>query len=357
MQQQTESPTERTGPIVNRHDLGVLGLVASAGVFGGCLSILLETATGGEPIVGVGGAGLLGIVAAVFFVFVVSNTERTDRLRLIAVAVAAGLFWNPVIEGAQAWIEQGHDERTPSETEDDAEKIQPLLNEYEDANDEREKEAIANEISATIDRIDRRMTRINSRRTVENLEETIRPRLESLTRSSELPEDVKEKARALDFTATRQDLSAVPRGDSLTLFDPDSLADLDRDIGRLSDQISTLPTLNELEAVRAERDAYHNPLTGDIRGARTSINRFIDAASQNQINEVAFAERAQLFIDALANSQQPELIRFANARAISALGRPIISDSDASLSNPKCLESMMPLLDSTKSITPSRGGG
>ena len=76
-----------------------LGTVLAGGAIGGFASTLLPP-IGDSPIVTAGLAStFLGALAALLFVVVISNTDRSDTVRLLAVSVVAGITWQPTILG------------------------------------------------------------------------------------------------------------------------------------------------------------------------------------------------------------------------------------------------------------------
>lgn len=89
--------------------------VLFAGTLGGALSwafgVYLGLATRVSWFVAIPLSAALGAGAAVVFVFLIANTDRTDRPRLLALALLAGFFWQPVWEGGRAIIERQTDER------------------------------------------------------------------------------------------------------------------------------------------------------------------------------------------------------------------------------------------------------
>ena len=76
-----------------------LGTVLVGGAIGGFASTLLPP-IGDSPIVtGPLASTFLGALAALLFVVVVSNTDRSDTVRLLAISVVAGITWQPTILG------------------------------------------------------------------------------------------------------------------------------------------------------------------------------------------------------------------------------------------------------------------
>lgn len=75
-----------------------LGIILVGGGFGGFTSTFLPPI--GDPIVTDWiAATFLGAVAALLFVVVISNTDRSDAVRLLAISVIAGITWQPTILG------------------------------------------------------------------------------------------------------------------------------------------------------------------------------------------------------------------------------------------------------------------
>ncbi len=87
-----------------------LGKVAALGSFGGLLVWLSGMWIGrsvhlnvwADPIVSI----VLGGGASVVFVFLIANTDRTDRVRLLALALLSGFFWEPVWEASRALVDR-----------------------------------------------------------------------------------------------------------------------------------------------------------------------------------------------------------------------------------------------------------
>lgn len=69
-----------------------------AGSIGGFLSTLLPSST--EPLVsGEIHSTFLGAIAAFLFVVLISNTDKSDVIRTIAISIVAGMAWQPVLVG------------------------------------------------------------------------------------------------------------------------------------------------------------------------------------------------------------------------------------------------------------------
>ena len=84
--------------------------VAACGAVGGMISLILPS------MAGVGGwtsfpwwqiplSPLVGAAAAVIGLFVVTNTDRSDFIRMLSLALLFGLCWKPVLQTAQASID------------------------------------------------------------------------------------------------------------------------------------------------------------------------------------------------------------------------------------------------------------
>jgi hypothetical protein len=87
-----------------------ISLVALFGAIGGILFWAIRLWRGHSPNLGVWLDALLSLLlgagASMVFVFLVSNTDRTDRARIIALALVAGLFWEPVLEASRALVDR-----------------------------------------------------------------------------------------------------------------------------------------------------------------------------------------------------------------------------------------------------------
>jgi len=87
-----------------------IALVALFGAIGGILAWTIGIWRGQPPHVSVWLDSPLSLVlgagASIVFVFLISNTDRSDRARLIALALVAGVFWEPVWEASQALVDR-----------------------------------------------------------------------------------------------------------------------------------------------------------------------------------------------------------------------------------------------------------
>src|SRR4030095_14976211 len=87
-----------------------IGLVAMFGAIGGILAWAIVLWRGQPPHVSVWLDSpislVLGAGASIVFVFLISNTDRSDRARLVALALVAGVFWEPVWKASQALVDR-----------------------------------------------------------------------------------------------------------------------------------------------------------------------------------------------------------------------------------------------------------
>ena len=98
-------------------DIGPILLIALCGAVGAFFSLMLRISepveVGSEwdsfgafmkPIIWALAQFGIGGIASLVFVFVFANSKLDDRGRLVAIALVAGLFWKPVIEGARLFV-------------------------------------------------------------------------------------------------------------------------------------------------------------------------------------------------------------------------------------------------------------
>ena len=86
-------------------------LVGACGVIGGLIGWALfalwqdqppKVNPWADPLISAG----LGAVASIVFIFLIANTDRTDRNRLIALAMVGGIAWEPVLEASRAFVDR-----------------------------------------------------------------------------------------------------------------------------------------------------------------------------------------------------------------------------------------------------------
>ena len=113
----------------NRNDKHI-GLVAFFGAIGGILAWAIVLWRDQPPHLGVfldaPVSLVLGAGASVVFVFLISNTDRTDRGRLIALALVAGVFWEPVWEASKALIDRENEQSQQQSAVDATQKAAEL---------------------------------------------------------------------------------------------------------------------------------------------------------------------------------------------------------------------------------------
>ena len=81
-------------------------LIAGAvgGICGVLASFLLKQSFPGGMVTACLAAPFLGALAAFAGIFLIANTDRTDRLRCLAFASICGFVWNPVLNAASALV-------------------------------------------------------------------------------------------------------------------------------------------------------------------------------------------------------------------------------------------------------------
>lgn len=131
--------------------------VAVSGAAGGTLGFIFSQYIGHEPRFGIYlDAALwtaMGAGAALIFIFLMANTDRTDNARLISLALVAGFFWQPVLEGSKALIERNSEVRTEAQTVSRLESARSAidsLGEISDSASNEDKAALMSEIRSNL---------------------------------------------------------------------------------------------------------------------------------------------------------------------------------------------------------------
>ncbi len=111
-----------------------IAVVAAGGAIGGMLGFFFSLYLGHEPKFGAYlDAALwmaMGTGAGLIFIFLMANTDRTDRARLISLALVAGFFWQPVLEGSKALVERNTEDRTGVEAIAALQSARSSIDEY-----------------------------------------------------------------------------------------------------------------------------------------------------------------------------------------------------------------------------------
>jgi len=142
-------------------------MVAVAGCFGGIVSSFATRITGAgfEPAFGAWDplvTGLLGVLASLVFVFVLANTDRRDKLRLLALAAIAGFAWNPVLAAGEAYIGQRSEAKDVAGYEEAVRELTRLTSAYEAAEGETERSELAEAIEMQFETVERRASEVDS---------------------------------------------------------------------------------------------------------------------------------------------------------------------------------------------------
>jgi hypothetical protein len=95
---------------------------------------------------------LLGAGAALVFVFVIANTDRADRQRLSTLALLAGFFWEPVWEGARAFVIREIEEEAIARVETALEQAADLATRAAETRDLAARQALLREMNGEIAR-------------------------------------------------------------------------------------------------------------------------------------------------------------------------------------------------------------
>jgi hypothetical protein len=130
----------------------IVAAFGSAGGFLGWLASLLVQPTAERvwylPLLSL----LLGAGAALVFVFVIANTDRADRQRLWTLALLAGFFWEPVWEGARAFVIREIEEEAIARVETALEQAADLATRAAETRDLAARQALLREMNGEIAR-------------------------------------------------------------------------------------------------------------------------------------------------------------------------------------------------------------
>jgi len=139
--------------------------VATVAGIGGFLSWLFslwsrdeaQVSAWADPIISV----FLGAGAGIIFVFLVSNTNREDKPRLISLALLSGFFWMPVWEGSRALIDDRQQRSHEAETRQALTAATDIATRLVDAS-ETDRPALIQEMQSATDRLAKLSGRIES---------------------------------------------------------------------------------------------------------------------------------------------------------------------------------------------------
>jgi hypothetical protein len=92
----------------------------------------------------------LGAGAAAVFVFLIANTDREDRPRLLTLGLLAGFFWEPVWEGGRALIDRQIESNQVAEAKRATERAAELAAAISTAN-EQERSGLLDELNEQIE--------------------------------------------------------------------------------------------------------------------------------------------------------------------------------------------------------------
>ena len=106
-----------------------------------------------------------GGIAAVIFIFILANSDRKDQMRLFAIALLSGMFWQPVWESGRMFVVRAGDASTANQAEDKIAEVQDML----DANGN----ARSADIGAAIKEIDELMSQLRSPDLQDRLDEDL----------------------------------------------------------------------------------------------------------------------------------------------------------------------------------------
>jgi hypothetical protein len=132
--------------------MGIVAAFGSAGGFLGWLASLLVQPTAERvwylPLISL----VLGAGAALVFVFVLANTDRADRQRLWSLALLAGFFWEPVWQGARAFVVREIEEEEVARVETALDRAAELATEAAETRDLATRQALLREMQGEIAR-------------------------------------------------------------------------------------------------------------------------------------------------------------------------------------------------------------
>ncbi len=130
-------------------------LVPGLGAVGGLLAWMMSVRAGGPLWPDIIVMVTMGAGAALIFLFVIMNTDRSDVARLVALSLLAGFSWETVWEAGGAVVERHAEEARVAEIEEATHRIAEIEAELLSATDPRERKALASRATGEIERLGR----------------------------------------------------------------------------------------------------------------------------------------------------------------------------------------------------------
>lgn len=118
----------------------------------------------------------LGGFASYLFVFLLANTDRTDKHRLAALSLAAGFCGSPVLDMIRQFIDQKREKGSANEVAALIQEAEKLAEKAETATDPKEKTALAEQIDTKVSEATNHLPKIDSL----NLRTALAPDVKSL---------------------------------------------------------------------------------------------------------------------------------------------------------------------------------
>lgn len=130
-------------------------LVPALGAAGGFLAWMMAARADGPVWSDLFVMVLMGAGAALIFLFVIMNTDRSDVARLVALSLLAGFSWETVWDAGGAIVERHAEQARVAEIETTTREIARLEADLQQAGDPARVDEIAGEIASQIDRLGR----------------------------------------------------------------------------------------------------------------------------------------------------------------------------------------------------------
>ena len=179
----------RLGPIKIQGSLGVI----FCGCVGGLLIWLVNVRDGQDPkvnqLVDPFISSVLGGAASVIFVYLISNTDRSDNNRLMTLALLSGLCWEPVLEAGTVFIDYNNQQNQARAAIKKIEEIKPKLSSFSNI-DKEEKINLVNELNTSFQSIEKSINKVDNISIRKRIITAAQPIKETIL---ELPQDENER--------------------------------------------------------------------------------------------------------------------------------------------------------------------
>lgn len=108
-----------------------VGLVTLAGALGGAVSLVYSITVGNAPVVaplpwGAPAYAVLGATAALLGVYLIAKTDTRHAYHCLVFAVACGISWAPIFDGASALVRQNRERIINAKVEEQAKEVRAI---------------------------------------------------------------------------------------------------------------------------------------------------------------------------------------------------------------------------------------